>query len=314
MVLSTRLLALLLLFIVIPIGFLLVYRSGLPFYHTLRSDAIPSGSYVIPWMRPQPSIPTINAIPVQNQPWDVNLTMQGALKIETTFQLIVPNGTRTIRSTVYLGHDMDFLFVAGIFRGMYSNPTSFWSNYPSTFRVFSNYFQIKFDVDNDGVLNGAESGSGFPVQVPCPFEPSKCGLGAGGWGSQDLVWGYTDLAWTYINPPGRDAYNFATSVCNQPFALGAGASEYNNLNGTLTILFSRLLQVPNSCANDLQIQPGERWVMRFLLELGFSNDDQFYQDFVDGWPRNAYPYTTSDCSWWPQLVIDLSNPPGAFAS
>ncbi len=86
--------------------------------------------------------------------------------------------------------------------------------------------------------------------------------------------------------------------------------EYDNSTGTLTILLARKLSCPgNSEVNQLQMKLGERWVIGFLAQVGFITDLGQFQDYVDGWPSNIYPYESTDSSWWPKMVIDLTNPP-----
>ncbi len=76
------------------------------------------------------------------------------------------------------------------------------------------------------------------------------------------------------------------------------------------VLFSRFLSRPALSEIDaLQMKFGERWVMGFLIELGYNTWYGTYTDFVDGWPQKIYPYLSNDSSWWPKLVIDLTNPP-----
>ena len=100
----------------------------------------------------------------------------------------------------------------------------------------------------------------------------------------------------------------------QPSVAGAEAiAKYDNSTGTLSILFSRHLRLAEiSDIDALQIRPGERWVMGFLLELGYATWYGELSDFVDGWPRKTYPYLDNDSSWWPKIAIDLANPPQSF--
>lgn len=303
---QNRVLAILLLFILIPIGFLLIFRSGLPFSHSLRRDSVPNGTYVIPWMTPTQSPSALNAIPLQSQPWNLSAAMLGSLRLDVSFNIVLPNGTRSVSSTIFLGHDFNLLYVGGIFRGVYSNPTSSWDSNHSNFHAPANYLKVLFDPDNDGVLNAPESGSGPYAFLACPFNPSQCGLGSNGWGSGELVAGYVDLAWVnYVKEYGHGIFDLASNVCNQPSTVAGLAEEYNYITGDLVVFFARRLDQPNSCANGLQIQAGERWVMGFLLELGYANEAAPLTDYTAGWPLKAYPYLTNAASSWPKLVIDL---------
>jgi len=128
--------------------------------HPLRKDQIPAGAYVVPWMRPSPSIEKLNLNaqqPYGPPPFDIDSVMVNALRLSMTFNISVPGGTRVIPSTVYLGHDSDYLYVGGKFRGMGMNPVSTPNDtVPHVFSVF-------FDVKDDGVLEQPESGSDFGV-------------------------------------------------------------------------------------------------------------------------------------------------------
>jgi hypothetical protein len=94
-----------------------------------------------------------------------------------------------------------------------------------------------------------------------------------------------------------------------------GFAEYDPPTGTLTIIFDRLLRLPVMSGLDaLQMRPGERWVMGFVLELGFGRyqSGQPFSDNVGDWPVNVYPYLSDNSSSWPKLVIDLTNQPATF--
>ncbi len=268
---------------------------------TPRRDQIPAGSYIVPWMKPSPSVESIENLSTQSvtgPPWDVEAVMAGALKLNINFSVTLPNETRSIRSTVYLGHDSDFLYVGGEFRGMYRNPTS-------TGRVaYTDYFVLLLDVANDGALTFPESGSRFSVALH-----ENAGWHTG------MVWSVQDQVWL-DNVPAvrRAAWVNGYDAHLQVSTARSFASEYDNSTGTVIMLYSRYLQKAGFYTdNALQMKVGERWTMGFLLELAYSNDSSgAYQDFVDGWPRTAYPYLDNDASWWPKLVIDLTNPPPSY--
>ena len=301
---SNRALAILLILIIVPTGAITLARF-LPV--PPRRDQIPAGAYVVPWMQPNPSISYLTGIPPQLQPWNLSSAMAGALTLDTTFTINTPNYTRVVPSIVYLGHDLSYLYVGGIFTGMYANP------FTNSRLYLANYFQLLLDTDNDGKITQPEAGSYEQVNIPpCPIVPNRCDLGSGGWGTY-LTFGYEDLAWR-DNPPflNRSVWDFAQNMCSQPFTDAGYYAEYNNVTGTLALIFARSLAQPSSCANALQMQPGDRWVMSFLLELGFFNPNVIYGDFVGGWPLTVYPYINNDASSWPKLVIDLANPPRQF--
>jgi len=252
----------------------------------LRKDTIPSGAYVIPWMKPSPSFQGIMSMSY----WDIDTVMAEALKLNITFRIEVPNGTRVIPSTVYLGHDKDYLYIGGKFHGMYRNPAT------DATLTLNNYFNILFDVADDGALNFPESGSMFEVWV-----------NPGAYWRTKLVWSYDDLIWGYLWLTGEDYY---TPNAQPAFALSHFDALYDNSTGTVIILFSRFLRrAATSEINALQMRSGERWVMGFLLELGYDSWSGELSDFVDGWPQKTYPYLSNNCSWWPKLCIDLTNPP-----
>lgn len=303
---QNRVLALLLLLILIPIGFLLIFRSSLPFLNPLRRDAIPSGAYVVPWMTSTESIASLYATPPQAQPWNLTAAMRGSLTLDITFNIALPNGTRIVHSTIFLGHDLNLLYIGGIFRGMYSNPNSH-TNPDGSYDVPPNYLKMLVDVNNDGVLKAPESGSDPVVFVPCLFDPSRCGLGSGGWGSIDTFPGYDDLAWVNYVPEYRHGgFDLTSHICLQPSTLAGIATEYNYSSGDLVIVFAKRLSQPNSCADGLQMRSEERWVVGFLFELGYAKEAPL-SDYVSGWPITAYPYLSTDSSSWPKLAIDLAN-------
>jgi hypothetical protein len=290
------------LFFSILSGSLIYYVLPHILLYSLRIDTIPPNAYIVPWMRPNPPIEELNRnpqLPYGPPPFDIDDVMTDALKLNMTFRINIPNGTRVVPSTVYLGHDLDHFYVGGKFSGMYTNPAS------TNERTVPNIFKIFFDVANDGVLKQPESGSDLPAYIT-----SK--------GAE--VWFYHDLVWMDYVPEYRRAswiladsyYDLYFHKAQPDFAVGNMITEYDNSTGTLIILFSRFLWLPSiSEVNALQIRTGERWAMGFLLELGYNTNSE-NGEFVDGWPQKTYPYLTNDASWWPKLVIDLTNPPPDF--
>ena len=280
----------------------LIYYVILPriVAHPLRIDPIPAGANIIPWMRVNTSI---NSLRAMMNPWNVDAIMTEALKLNITFRITTLNETRVVASTIYLGHDLDYLYIGGKFERMFTNPAS------NSNLTLPNFFNILFDVNNDGKLKFPESGSRLSVLV---YEDD---WRTGGW--------YRDLVWVeYSVDLRRAVWMFGDDYCKdylykaQPSIAGVeAASEYDNSTGTLTILFSRHLRLSEIAdINALQMKPGERWVMGFLLELGYATWYGEMSDFVDGWPEKIYPYLSNDSSWWPKLVIDLTNPPAAFST
>jgi hypothetical protein len=274
--------------------------------HPLRIDTVPAGAYIVPWMRPNPSIEVLGGIPLDQLPWNLDAVMAGALRLNITFRVPVPGQTRVVPSTVYLGHDSEYLYVGGNFSGIGPDPNS------NAKGGYPDYFNVLFDVANDGVLTFPESGSAMSVDVSPPGAKPP----PQGWDCPLSYW-YQEKVWRdYIPVIGRGAWDFADSVGMMALTVGSMAAEYNNSTGTLVVIFSRhLWQAGFWTNNALQMRPGERWVMGFMLELGLWNFPTVanpYTDYVDGWPRNTYPYLSDDSSWWPKLVIDLTNPPSSF--
>jgi hypothetical protein len=112
---------------------------------------------------------------------------------------------------------------------------------------------------------------------------------------------------------GRGAWDFADSIGMLAVTVGSMAAEYDNATGTLAILYSRHLSDASYYQNSIQIHPGQRWVMGFVLELGLWNFAGVpYTDYVGDWPGPVYPYLSNDSSWWPKLVIDLTKPPATY--
>jgi hypothetical protein len=268
--------------------------------YPLRIDKIPDGAFIVPWMEPSPSIAVLRTYaqnPYGPPPFNIDSVMQGALKLSMTFNISIAGGNRIIPSTVYLGHDMNYLYVGGEFRGMGLNP----NNSPNV--TLPNYLSIFFDVNNNGKLTFPEAGSQLPVFV---YNDT--------WTTGGL---YHDLLWDdYVETLHRASWTFAENYCspNAPpgMTLASGFAEYDNPTGTLTVIFARFLRLPVMSGLDaLQMRPGERWVMGFVVELGFGRwvSSGAMADNVDGWPQKIYPFLSDDSSWWPKLVIDLTNPP-----
>jgi len=296
---SKRILLLSLFFFILALG--LTYYVLPQFAPRLRTDSVPPDAYTVPWMRPNPSIQELAPqLPYSPPTFDIDTVMAQALRINMTFRIEIPNGTRIVRSTVYLGHDLDYLYVGGKFIGMFTNPAS------TLERTVPNIFSLFFDTASDGVLKNPESGSRLSSYI------TSTGTGA---------WIYHDLVWAYGAQVGRTEWILADNYYTiylgktQPvFAVGDGVKGYDNSTGTLIVLFSRYLQRPEiSEVNALQMKRGERWVMGFLFELGYATNSDA-GDYVDGWPRKTYPYLSDDSSWWPKLVIDLSNAPSSFSA
>ena len=254
-------------------------------------------------MKPNPSIAELKAMGV---PWDIDEVMAGALKINVTFKIECEydsiKETRVIPSIIYLGHDMECLYIGGKFIGMFTNPAS------KPDEMHPNFLDVFFDVANDGKLTFPEAGSRLSITVYNHKWKTS------GW-FHDLVWvEKEDLGRKWIGWLFAENYYFPKGVPG--FAVKNAWAEYDNKTGTVTMIFARLLRQPKTLdTNALQMKPGERWVMGFMLELGYAtsiNDESGKyptKDFVDGWPKKAYPYLSNDSSWWPKIVIDLTNPP-----
>jgi hypothetical protein len=260
----------------------------------LRKDAIPADAYIVPWMRPNPSIKELNLHaqqPYGPPPFNIDSVMANALKLNMPFNISIAGDTRVIPSTVYLGHDSDYLYVGGKFCGMGMNPFD---------TALPDYLSMFFDVANTGVLKQPESGFRFSDYI---YQH---------WTGVSIL---HDMLWVdYVAQDRRASWllaeNYYTDL--RVISITDGTKEYDNSTGTVTILLSKLLSCPGDAeVNALQMRPGERWVMGFLIELGYVTDIGSFGDYVDGWPRNIYPYLSNDSSWWPKLVIDLTNPPAA---
>lgn len=266
----------------------------------LRKDTIPSGAYIIPWMKPNPSIEELRIYSVDSPPWDIDAVMTGALKLNITSKIDMFNETRVISSTVFFGHDTHYLYVGGKFRGMYRNPTSY-----STV-AYPNIFAILFDVANDGQLTFPESGTIIGVAL---FENAGWHTGAV-WSPDDLLWSYSrtekHMFWCLTE-------DYYWPNAQPPSAVKHMVVEYDNSTGTLIILFARYLRWPiNSEINSFQMRSGECWIMGFLLELGYTKGDELFQNFMVSWPQREYSYLSNDSSLWPKLCIDLTNPAPEF--
>jgi hypothetical protein len=286
-----RILLFSLLFFILAVS---LFYFALPnLFYRSRKDSIPVGAYVVPWMRPNPPISELRLQePYGPPPFDIDSVMASALKISMTFNISIPGGTRIIPSTVYLGHDLDYLYVGGKFRGMGMNPVS------TANETLPNCLSMYFDVADNGVLEQPESGFRFSAFI---FQ-KLTGL-----------WIYHEELWVNnVEEYGRAAWvpsdNYYPSYL--PSSIGNGIKEYDNSTETVTTLLSKQLSCPgNAAVNALQMKPGERWVMGFIIELEYITDTSDWGDYVDGWPRNIYPYLSNDASWWPKLLIDLTNPP-----
>jgi hypothetical protein len=261
--------------------------------HPLRIDPVPAGAYIVPWMRPNPWFGQIPAT------FNIDAVMAYALKLNMTFRINMWDGTtRVIPSTVYLGHDQNYLYIGGKFVSMYSNPASEPNGWTEP-----NVFSIYFDVANSGVLKTPEAGSSYAVTIDVPQETLTAG------GCSDMVWAYEST--TYKHMVWMPAENYLGPIKGETiFSLAAQTAEYDNSTGTVTILFARYLNRPGmEDINALQMRPGERWVMGFLLELKYQKE---LDNRVDGWPKTTFGIWSNDSSWWPKMVIDLTNPPPSF--
>jgi hypothetical protein len=135
---------------------------------------------------------------------------------------------------------------------------------------------------------------------------------------------YEDLLWWSPPEVGAPEWNmqrdFYQPKGEPAFSEKDIAAEYDNVTGTVTILFSRYLWCSaNSLTNAFQMRPGERWVMGFMLMLGYGNGASLFPGpfspgaFLGTWPE-GYSDVSNDSSWWPKLAIDLSNPPATYPS
>ncbi len=284
------------LFLILAVSFLYYALPNILF--PLRIDPMPDGAYVIPWMRPNPSIPLLW------HPWVIDTVMTGALKLNMTFRIAIPGETRVVPSTVYVGHDEEYLYVGANFTGIGRNP------YTNAQAYYGAYFNIHFDVDNSGQLTFPEAGSTLEAVVPPPENHTMHNY------DSPIIYYYMDNVWeNYMATVRRGAWDFAGNAGMPVQTHGDMVAEYDNGTGTLVVLYARHLWKDGYYSNSLQMRPGECWVMGFMLELGFMNPfGDTYEDrnHYDGWPRNAFPYLTNDASWWPKLAIDLTKQPTTF--
>jgi hypothetical protein len=274
--------------------------------YPLRIDKIPAGAYVVPWMEPNPSVGNLTIYSINSEPWDIDTVMAGALTLNMTFTVNVLNETRIMPSTVYLGHDADYLYIGGQFHNMYTNPTDNGNT------TYPNVFGILFDVMNNGQLTFPEAGSLFSDYL---FENASLQF-------NDATWSFDDLLWWRI--PWEQApkwclqFDYYSNEAEPAFAEKDTAAEYDNVTGTLTVLFSRYLWCPgNSLTNAFQMKPGERWVVGFMLMTGYTDENALFTGsagpggFLATWPE-AYSFDSNDSSSWPKLVIDLTKQPATF--
>ena len=267
----------------------------------LRIDAVPSDAFIVPWMRPSPSIEELKPqLPYSPPPFDIDAVMSDALKLNVTFTIETPNGTRVVPSTIYMGYDLDYLYIGGKFVGMGINP------FNTDEVTVPQFLQILLDVADDGVLTTPESGSILNAYV----DRERVSL-----------FMYSDMLWAYESWCDRpiwamsDIYYMEHDKPLPGFSIGDMNAAYDGSTGTLSLIWSKFLRLPvNAELNELQMRRGERWVMGFLVEMGYWGNTTAFQDYVDGWPKKAYPYLSNNCSWWPKLVIDLTNPPPAFST
>jgi hypothetical protein len=297
-----RILLFSILFLILALSSL--YYTMMQGQRPLRVDPVPADAYVVPWMQPYPSIRELNLNgqqPYGPPTFDINSVMSNALKINMTFRISTPGGMRVVPSTLYLGHDSDYLYVGGEFRGIGMNPAS------NAEQTLPDCLEMFFDVTGSGVLRQPESGFRFSAYVL----PQWNGM-----------WIYHDQLWAnYVNEYGRASwlpadyyYDCYIGKPQTVWSDGGGIKGYENSTETLTIILSKFLSCPgNSEVNALQMRPGERWVMGFLTQVGFITDTGEFEDLVDGWPTNIYPYLSNDSSWWPKMVIDLANPPSTIS-
>jgi hypothetical protein len=265
--------------------------------YPLRKDTVPIGAYIVPWMQPNPSIEELKLH--EQQPYgpptfDIDSVMSNALKLSITFNITVPEDTRVIPSTIYLGHDSDYLYVGGKFQNMGLNPAS------TPDRTVPHIFSIFLDVVNDGVLRQPESGSMFAAYITENW--------GGGRTYEDAVWvNYAQQSKRAIWLPSGNYLAYEVGKPQTIWSLKAQIHEYDNSTQTVTMLFSRLLSCSgNAEVNAFQMRPDECWVMGFLIELSYVTNSPT-GNYVDGWPKNIYPYLSSNSSWWPKIAINLTN-------
>jgi len=286
-----RVLLVSILFLLLTVG--LLYYVFPNVLNPLRIDSVPTGAYIVPWMQPSVSFEQLDFEILANGTFDIDAAMANALKLSITFRIKMwDNTTRVIPSTVYLGHDSQYMYIGGKFVGMHSNPAS----EPNVYAEPNNFF-VFFDTGNTGVLKTPESGSSAGVTIAMPSDTL--------WGCQyhDMLWVYEPTQYKHM--VWMPADNYITNKALN-FSVRDEACGYESSTGTVKILFSRFLRIDNAYMNAFQMRPGERWVMGFLLELEFQKGRD---NRVDGWPQKTFEVWSDDSSWWPKLVIDLTNPP-----
>ncbi len=265
---------------------------------SFRFDPIPLDAYIVPWMRLNPPIEELEKSSwrygVEDIPWDIDVVMADALKLNITFKIKIPNSTIVVPSLIYLGHDMELLYIGVKSVGiLHQNTTAFLPNYLKVI------FDVFFDADNDGKLTFPETGSRLWVFI---YNNSILG-----WAAMDWVWtdydGWSNIDCCYAGV-------VPAKTCKDMLV------DHDNQTGTITILYSRFLRRSEIAeVNTMQIKIGERYVMGFLIGLGFQTEEPNnaieINEYVDGWPKK-FSYESNDSSWWPKLVIDLTNPPQEF--
>jgi len=262
----------------------------------LRRDRIPSNAIVVPWMIPNPSVETVFTYSINSQPWNIESVMAGSVKISASFAIKLVNETRNVSSTVYLGHDSTYLYVGADFHGIFLNPTAV-----NNTNAPPHIFAMLFDVDNEGNLTFPEAGTLVDVGV---FENASLNHDQEVWSFDDLFW-WNSQYWS-------QGYEYYSPKAAPGHAVKAEAVEYDNVTGTLTIVYSRSLSDPSdSQINKFQMKSGERWVMSFMLMAGFADRYNLYQNMIVSWPQ-GYSFQSADSSWWPKLAIDLGNPPNTY--
>jgi hypothetical protein len=92
--------------------------------YPLRIDKIPAGAYIVLWMGPNPSVGNLTLYSINSQPWDIDIVMAGALKLDIPFTISMLNETCIMLSTAYLSHDSDYLYVGGQFHDVYRNSSA----------------------------------------------------------------------------------------------------------------------------------------------------------------------------------------------
>jgi hypothetical protein len=253
-------------------------------------------------MEPNPSFGNLTIYSINSQPWNIDAVMAGALKLDVTFTVSVLNETRIVPSTVYMGHDSEYLYVGGQFHGMYLNPNDYGN------AAFANLFGILFDVTDNGQLTFPEAASLFGDSL---WQNASLEF-------NEAVWTFDDLLWWKMPSEKAPEWNmqidFYSPKAEPAFAEKDTAAEYDNVTGTLAVLCSRYLWCPgNSLTNAFQMKPGERWVVGFMLMLGYASEENLFTgSSLATWPE-GYSFDSNDSSSWPKLVIDLTKEPATFS-